>query len=211
MPLTDGSLSSKASWGRIRSWWTSVVQHPFSQRLPASLSLPVPTHLHKTTDTQTHKLGSAPSLLFLSSTYLSFYLMCVCISIHVLGALHMNITRWSTLKSDWLYSLQPKKEKLYTVRENKTGSWLWLWSWTPYCQNLFQVGFLSLPLKIWATVSSRSCFCWLYTAPPHLTAKNIINLISVLTIWWCPCVELSLVLLEESVCYDHCILLAKFC
>ena len=38
-----------------------------------------------------------------------------------------TITRWSTLKSDWLYSLQPKMEKLYTV------SWLWLRSWTPYC------------------------------------------------------------------------------
>ena len=37
----------------------------------------------------------------------------------------------------------------------------------------------------------------------------IINLISVLTIWWCPCVESSLVLLEEGVCYDQCILLAK--
>ena len=40
--------------------------------------------------------------------------------------LHMDITRWSTPKSDWLYSLQPKMEKLYTVIENKTGSWLWL-------------------------------------------------------------------------------------
>ena len=48
--------------------------------------------------------------------------------------LHMDITRWSTPKSDWLYSLQPKMEKLYTVSKNKTGSWLWLRSWTPYCQ-----------------------------------------------------------------------------
>ena len=62
---------------------------------------------------------------------------------------------------------------------------------------------------IWATVSSRSCFCWLYIAPPSLAAKNIINLISVLTIWWCPCVESSLVLLEEHVCYKQCVLLAK--
>ena len=38
--------------------------------------------------------------------------------------LHMDITRWSTPKSDWLYSLQPKMEKLYTVSNNKTGSWL---------------------------------------------------------------------------------------
>ena len=39
-----------------------------------------------------------------------------------------------TLKSDWLYSLQPKMEKLYTVSKNKTWSWLWFRSWTPYCQ-----------------------------------------------------------------------------
>ena len=48
--------------------------------------------------------------------------------------LNMNITRWSTLKSDWLYSLQPKMEKLDTVSKNKTRSWLWLRTWTPYCQ-----------------------------------------------------------------------------
>ena len=45
--------------------------------------------------------------------------------------LHMDITRWYILKSDWLYSLQPKMETLYTVSKNKTGSWLWLRSW-PY-------------------------------------------------------------------------------
>ena len=107
-----------------------------------------------------------------------------------------------------------------------------------------------------ATVSSQSCFCWLYRALQHfglnslletsylpwsfypltflspqdsqihrknlkelfgqlyrafpsLAAKNIISLISVSTIWWCPCVESSLVSLEEGVCYDQCILLAK--
>ena len=48
--------------------------------------------------------------------------------------LHMDITRWSTPKSDCLYSLQPKMEKLYTVNKNKTRSWLWLRSWTPYWQ-----------------------------------------------------------------------------
>ena len=48
--------------------------------------------------------------------------------------LYMNITRWPTPKSDCLYSLQPKMEKLYTVNKNKTRSWLWLRSWTPYCQ-----------------------------------------------------------------------------
>ena len=48
--------------------------------------------------------------------------------------LHMDITRWSILKSDWLYPVQPKMEKFYTVSKNRTGSWLWLRSWTPYCQ-----------------------------------------------------------------------------
>ena len=62
---------------------------------------------------------------------------------------------------------------------------------------------------VWGTVSSWSCFCWLYRAAPSLAAKNIINLISMLTIWWCPCVESSLVLLEEGVCYDQCSFLAK--
>ena len=48
--------------------------------------------------------------------------------------LHMDIIRWSTLKSDWLYSLRPEIEKLCTVSKNKTRCWLWLRSWTPYCQ-----------------------------------------------------------------------------
>ena len=34
----------------------------------------------------------------------------------------MDITRWSTPKSNWLYSLQPKMEKLYTVSKNKVGA-----------------------------------------------------------------------------------------
>ena len=33
--------------------------------------------------------------------------------------LHMDITRWSTLKSDWLYYLQKKIEKLYTVSKKQ--------------------------------------------------------------------------------------------
>ena len=62
---------------------------------------------------------------------------------------------------------------------------------------------------IWATVSSWPCFCWLNRASPSLAAKNIIHLILVLTIRWCPCVVSSLVLLEEGVCYDQCVLSAK--
>ena len=64
---------------------------------------------------------------------------CTCHSKHPLPTtqektLHLDIVRWSTPKSDWLYSLQPKMEKLYTGSKNKTRSWLWLRSWTPYCQ-----------------------------------------------------------------------------
>ena len=57
---------------------------------------------------------------------------------------------------------------------------------------------------IWATVRSRFCFFWLYRVSPSSTAKNIINLLSVKTLWWWPCVDCSLVLLEEGVCYDQC-------
>ena len=35
---------------------------------------------------------------------------------------HVDIIRWSIAKSDWLYYLQAKMEKLYTVSKNKTGS-----------------------------------------------------------------------------------------
>ena len=48
--------------------------------------------------------------------------------------LHKDITRWSTSKSDWLYSLQPNLEKCLYSYKNKTGSWLWLRLWTPFCQ-----------------------------------------------------------------------------
>ena len=64
--------------------------------------------------------------------------------------LHMGITRWSTPKSGWLYSLQPKMEKLYTVSKNKTRSRLWLRSWTPYCQiqtKLKKVGKTTRPFR----------------------------------------------------------------
>ena len=60
---------------------------------------------------------------------------------------------------------------------------------------------------IWVTGSSRSCFFWLNRISPSSAAKNIISLSLVLTIWWCPCLESSLVLLEESVCCDQCLLL----
>ena len=36
--------------------------------------------------------------------------------------LHMDITRWSTPKSDWLYSLQPKTEKLIQSAKTRLGA-----------------------------------------------------------------------------------------
>ena len=48
--------------------------------------------------------------------------------------LHMDITRWSMLKSYWLSSWQPKMEKLYTVGNTRPGAELRLRSCTPYCQ-----------------------------------------------------------------------------
>ena len=48
--------------------------------------------------------------------------------------LHVEITRWPTLKSDRLYSLQPKVEKLDRVGKTKIRSRLWLRSQNPYCQ-----------------------------------------------------------------------------
>ena len=64
--------------------------------------------------------------------------------------LHMDITRWSTPKSDWWYYLQPKMEKLYIINKNKTRSWLWLRSWTPYYQiqtKLKKVGKTARPFR----------------------------------------------------------------
>ena len=64
--------------------------------------------------------------------------------------LHMDITRWSTPKSDWLYSLQPKMKKLCTVSKNKTRSWLWLRSWTPVAKfrlKLKEVGKTTRPFR----------------------------------------------------------------
>ena len=52
-----------------------------------------------------------------------------CPTTRVEKTLHVDITRWSILKSDWSYSLQTKLEKLYTVSKNKTWSRLWLRSW----------------------------------------------------------------------------------
>jgi len=50
----------------------------------------------------------------------------------------------------------------------------------------FKPEFFNKQLMIWAKVNSRSYFCQLYRASPSSPAKNITNLILVLTIWGCP-------------------------
>ena len=64
--------------------------------------------------------------------------------------LQMDITRWPTPKSGWLYSLQPKMEKLHTVSKNKAGSWPWLRPWTPIAKfrlKLKKVGKTTRPFR----------------------------------------------------------------
>ena len=67
----------------------------------------------------------------------------------------------------------------------------------------FKSEFHNKDLMIWATVSFQSWFCQLYRASLSLTAKNIIILISVLTISWCPCIQLSLVFLKKVFVMTH--------
>ena len=44
------------------------------------------------------------------------------------------------------------------------------------CFLQFKSEFGNKEFMIWDTVSSRSCFCWLYRASPSLASNNIINL-----------------------------------
>ena len=65
-------------------------------------------------------------------------------------ALHMDITRWSILKSDWLFSLQSKMKKLYTVGQNKTWNLLWLRASAPIAKfrlKLKKIGKATRPFR----------------------------------------------------------------
>ena len=73
----------------------------------------------------------------------------------------------------------------------------------------FKSEFCNKEFMIWATVSSRSCFCWQYKAA-SLTAKNILSLILVLIfvlmilIWWCPWVVISYVVGRGCLLWPVC-------
>ena len=88
----------------------------------------------------------------------------------------------------WIYFSLP----LYNHKGFDLGH-IWMAYSFPYFLQ-FTSKFGNKEFIIWATVTSQSCFCWLYRASPSLAAKSMINLISIFTIWWCPCVESSLVL-----------------
>ena len=55
------------------------------------------------------------------------------------------------------------------------------WSSGFPCFLQFKSEFCNKGFMIWATVSSHSCFCWLYRASSSLAAKSIISLILLLT------------------------------
>ena len=122
-----------------------------------------------------------------------------------------------------LWELVMDREAWHAAIHGGAKSRTWLSDWTELNGLVIFPTFCNLNLNLairssWSEPQSAPSlffsffffsFCWLYRASPSLAAKNIINLISVLTIWWCPCVESSLVLLEECACYNQCILLAK--
>ena len=81
---------------------------------------------------------------------------------------HVDITKWSIPKSDWLYSLQPKMEKLYTVSKNKTGSGPWFRSWAPYCK---------IPAWLSPIICVLDCCCTDIWPPwPPYTLPSVVKL-----------------------------------
>ena len=103
--------------------------------------------------------------------------------------------------------------------------WATVSSWACFCwlywRRKWQPVPVFLPGESQGWQSLLGCRLWCHTESDTTEAtqqqqsffifgwKNIISLISVLTIWWCPCVESSLVLLEEGVCYNQCIFFCK--
>ena len=96
--------------------------------------------------------------------------------------------KWSCsviLDSLWPRGLQPPPSMGFSRQEYWSAVPLPSLSGFAYFLQ-FKSKFCSKEFMIWSTVSSRSCFGCLYSASPSLAAKNIINLILVLIIWWCP-------------------------
>lgn len=62
---------------------------------------------------------------------------------------------------------------------------------------------------IWAIVSTTTCSCWQHRISLFLPLEYIVSLISDLSIWWWPSVELSFSFLEKGMCCKHLIFLAE--
>ena len=75
----------------------------------------------------------------------------------------------------WIYLSLP----LNNHKEFDLGYTWMIWWFCLFLQ--YKSEFCNKELMIWATVRFRSCLCWLYNVSPSFPAKNIINLISVLT------------------------------
>ena len=142
----------------------------------------------------------------------------------VLEWVAISFSRGSSWPRDWtLVSCIPGRLfNLWATREGFDLGHTWSSGFPYFLQ--FNSKFGNKEFTIWATVSSQPCFCWLYRAFPSLAAKNIIHLISVLTIWWCPCVvfpsvgrgcllwpvhSLGKILLAFALL--HCVLQAQIC
>ena len=115
----------------------------------------------------------------------------------VLEWVAISFSRGSSRPRDWtLVSCIPGRLlNLWATREGFDLGHTWSSGFPYFLQ--FNSKFGNKEFMIWATVSSQPCFCWLYRAFPSLAAKNIIHLISVLTIWWWPCVVFSCVVGTE--------------
>ena len=127
-------------------------------------------------------------------------------------------TKWSRAKANSFAKrtnilFQQHKRRFYTWTSPDGQNWNHFSSFSPLCPTLCNPMDCSLPDSSIDGILQARVLEWgaiAVTRPsPYLAAKNIINLILVLTIWRCPCVESSLVLFEEGVCYDQCIFLAK--
>ena len=75
----------------------------------------------------------------------------------------------------------------------------------------FKPEFCNKELVSWVRVIYMSCFCWIYRAFPSSATKKVINLISVLIIWWCTrwcrvvsCVVGRQYLLSPVLCQENC-------
>ena len=90
-------------------------------------------------------------------------------------AIHSSTLAW---KIPWM----EEPDRLQSMGSQRVGhDWVISLSLS-LCNKQFMVWACQLPV----------CFCWVYRASPSSATKNIVNLILVLTIWWCLFGELSL-------------------